>query len=109
MSKYIGITIGPIYDTVMMTSIPAGLWCASYMFSYISREICQKLIDEGVHCESFISPFFELENKKIKKSQNGIGGFPDRIFFKNEIISMGDVNKIIYEVKKDIKEMIPND
>ena len=32
-NKYIGITVGPIVETLLLTTKPAGLWGASYIFS----------------------------------------------------------------------------
>ena len=70
MTQYIGITIGPIVDTMMLTSTPAGLWAASYLFSELSKRICKRL-PEG----SILTPYYEDVTK-------GVGLFPDRIILK---------------------------
>lgn len=44
---YVGITIGPIIETLCMASRPASLWCASSMFSWLAEDICNKAIDIG--------------------------------------------------------------
>lgn len=85
--KYIGITIGPIYDTISLTSKPAGMWAASYLFSYISRKICEGLMKEmNINYDQFICPYFEIDErtKQIKKPVLGVGIFPDRIIFYSE-------------------------
>ncbi|WOC31813.1 MULTISPECIES: Cas10/Cmr2 second palm domain-containing protein [Caproicibacterium] len=76
---YIAITIGPIYDTITLTSSPAGLWAASYMFSYISKRLCEIIVANGIteKPENIISPYFD--NKKA--ASDGIGRYHDRIVF----------------------------
>ena len=78
---YTAITIGPIYDTISLTSSPAGLWASSYMFSYISRRLCKLICDENLvnSCEDIITPFFSTEEEG---TNDGIGRYPDRIIFK---------------------------
>ena len=41
--KYIGITIGPILQTLEEAGTPAALWFASSYFSDLTRRICQAL------------------------------------------------------------------
>lgn len=43
MSRYVGITIGPILDTICETTKPAGLWFASSLFSDITRRLCAEI------------------------------------------------------------------
>lgn len=59
---YFGITIGPIIETLELTSSPAGLWCASYMFSDITYQICCALRKEFANDKLKIySPYFPAE------------------------------------------------
>lgn len=45
MSKsYIGITIGPIFETMNLVSSPAALWTSSYMFSSVTKKLCEVLV-----------------------------------------------------------------
>ena len=47
MSKeYIGITIGPIFDTILDASSPAAMWFTSFLFSDLTRRICDKISKE---------------------------------------------------------------
>ena len=88
-NKYAAITIGPIYDTISLTSSPAGLWAASYLFSHISRRLCELIVEKGLADgggaeekeRNIISPFFSAGEELLKK-KNGIGLFHDRIVFK---------------------------
>ena len=90
---YTAITIGPIYDTISLTSSPAGLWAASYIFSHISRRLCELIVSEklAVTEEDILSPYFSGENQTI----DGIGRYPDRIVFKP-----ADEQKVLERVQK---------
>lgn len=84
--RYIGITIGPIYDTLMLTSTPAGLWGASYLFSTIARELCIKL---GRIME-LITPYFDA-NDSLFHDRTGIGLFPDHLIFLQGEAQLADI------------------
>lgn len=79
--RYIGMTIGPIFDTVNLASSPAALWAGSYFFSLLSRNICLLLTERyGVSEEQIISPYYEKDAALLNKN-DGIGLFHDRIVF----------------------------
>ncbi len=82
---YIGITIGPIYDTISLSSSPAALWAASYLFSYISKRLCELIADEDEPLveneKDILSPFFSKDNQ-LQIDQKGIGLYHDRIVFR---------------------------
>lgn len=111
-TKYLGITLGPIYDTMLLTSTPAGLWASSYLFSYIAKRICEMLIESGIKLEEFLVPYFELTaEKKISLPSfelvdgnaalnTGVGFFHDRIMF-----SGGDIQKTQEVIGKVISEL----
>lgn len=111
-TKYFGITLGPIYDTMLLTSTPAGLWASSYLFSYIAKRICEMLVATGIKMEDFLVPYFELktdnnlslpyfENVDCNAAFNtGIGFFHDRIIF-----SGGDIQKTQEIIDKIISEL----
>lgn len=111
-ANYIGITIGPIYSTMELTSSPAGLWGASYLFSTISRELCVALVEEGIPAEKFLAPFFLLKDGKLvlsedasniceKMRKKGVGLFHDRIIF-----STDGIEKPLDKVKAARKRVI---
>lgn len=84
---YAAITIGPIYDTISLTSSPAGLWAASYLFSHISRWLCEMIVTEGLanSAEDIFSPFYPTDDEQKKGAIikiDGIGRYHDRIIFK---------------------------
>lgn len=108
MSKYIGITIGPIFDTMNLSSKPAGLWCASYLFSYMSKQLCEAI--QRVYGEnmSIIVPIQKCD----EMYDAGIGMYHDRIIIKvleeqpaSDII-LDLEEKVIDPVKRQLVENI---
>lgn len=83
--KYIGITIGPIYKTMKQAKKTRELWAASYMFSYILRQIANKFDRE------FILP-------KKDDSIKDIGVFNDRCIFAAQEGDLERLPKAIDEV-----------
>ena len=77
--QYYGVTIGPVFDTISAAKSPAGLWCASYLFSWISREFCKKLLESGVKETDIFSPFIA---KDAPARKDGVGCYPDRMYFR---------------------------
>jgi len=96
--KYTGITIGPIYKTLISQEKTRSIWAASYMFSYIMRKIASRIDSE------FILPYIgEYET-------NEIGIFNDRMIFEGEFDSniidevlreFSNENKIDYDFLKE--------
>lgn len=93
--KYIGITIGPIFDMMNLVSTPAALWATSYMFSMVSKETCTALKEKGY---KIISPFFDSADNELFNKNDGIGLFHDRIIIEAEEKDLDVINKI----KKDV-------
>lgn len=88
MAKYIGITLGPIGDTIDLSSTPAGLWGASYLFSYIAHEIRNNLQGMGVKGLIFDDEIYDsasdsrLTGKSVGELfEKGIGLYHDRIIY----------------------------
>jgi CRISPR-associated protein Cmr2 len=102
---YAAITIGPILDTLMLTSTPAGLWAASYMFSYISRRLCERIVEEGLVAgeDSIISPYFRREDVIL----DGVGRYHDRIIFEplDPLTVMDELNKQFQHIASEIAEV----
>ena len=93
--KITAITLGPIVDTFTLVEKPAGLWAASYTFSWLCREIIKNLCSEGVPVSEIVSPSVTCEKEKISfigdkatelnsLFEEGVGLFHDRI------VIMGD-------------------
>lgn len=83
MKKYIGITIGPIFRTMNLTSSPVSLWASSYIFSLLSRTICENLVKDGVDKNNIVTPYYD-EDEPLLAENNGMGLFPDHIIFNAE-------------------------
>lgn len=75
---YGGITVGPIVETMGMTSTPAGLWFASYFFSMVVRDICKELVRQGKEILTLPENYSFEEHEE----DNGIGSYHDRVYFK---------------------------
>lgn len=115
MSKYFGITVGPINQTVSMTTSPAGLWFASTLFSDITRLLCSTIMDEFPETVELLSPYFDKENHEASFLTDGVGKYHDRIIgvihdaeATEEVVSKG-LNNIILKVKKDILHDFPEE
>lgn len=126
MSKYGGITIGPIVETLGMASRPAELWGASYMFSYLAKRLCLRLLEAGAKSDDFLVPVVETNNSGElqiiyhdgNKKQNatlimeeGVGLLHDRIIWeinnnKTEEENLQEIACIIAIAKKDLVEAI---
>ena len=97
MCIYYGITVGPIVKTLGMTNKPAGLWAASYMFSYITKYLLTELKERGVE---ILLPYFG----KVYDS-NEIGSYPDHIIFKGDLEDEV-INTIIKQAKQSLADLI---
>ena len=91
MMYYIGITIGPIFDTISNAAIPAALWFASYLFSDLSRRICAGVSE--ISGAEIISPFYDA----TQQNNDGVGKYHDRIVFKTA--SFDDKSALDRELK----------
>lgn len=100
MKQYIGITIGPIFDTISDASTPAALWFASTLFSDITRRICIKL-KSTFDPFTLYSPYFNKEDEK--GLMDGVGKYHDRVIF-----SVDDmvIDKTCQEQGKTLNELL---
>ena len=98
MRKYIGITVGPIFDTISDATTPSALWFASRMFSDITRRICKAILDgyKDVNVKLY-SPYYSDEITM----DDGVGKFHDRVIFSIESNNVGDLDGIISNVKRE--------
>lgn len=102
MKHYVGITTGPIVETLSMTSTPAGLWYASYMFSNLTKNLCS-LLDKNENL-MILSPAFQADEEI-----DGIGSYYDRIIFWIEEESIKTVHLCIQQSIAKVKEQISQD
>lgn len=102
--KYIGITIGPIFNTINLTSSPAALWAASYLFSLVSKTICEKLVENGVAESDIVTPYYKKDDEIFNRN-DGIGLFHDRIIFKSDRFELSEFNKVKNEAVSTVSEI----
>lgn len=104
MAKYVGITIGPIHDTMMLSSKPAALWGASFLFSYLGKELCIRMQKMYADQCDIIVPFadFSSNDKEnyLSKMKDGVGLIHDRIIA--VVHFEGTESAIIDNVRKNI-------
>lgn len=100
---YIGITIGPIIETLSCASRPAALWCASSMFSCLAEDLCSGLIKKG---GKIISPYYpeERDAKDYSVVSEKNGKYHDRIFCIIKAESSDDAKSLAQEVVCQSKE-----
>jgi len=91
--KYIALTLGPIYRTLMLAKSSKELWAASYLFSYLGKELIK-----GFKERNFVLPYID---EKLYKPAYGAGLFPDRYIFEAQ---EGDFDNLI----KKVDEVIVN-
>ena len=110
MSKYLGITIGPIIDTLDKANTPASLWFASAIFSHISFKLCEKIKEKfQLTGKEILSPFFANIDEGCNFIDDGVGKYHDRVIvelpgsMEKEFIA-NKTNALINEVKDEIAE-----
>ena len=94
MADYTAVTLGPIYETFRLTSTPGGTWCASYLFSWLAREIITNLVKDDIPKEYFIAPVFEVKEDGTvyvpegeDVTAKGVGLFFDHIIVEGDVIA----------------------
>ena len=106
--KYAGITIGPIVKTLMLTTTPAGLWGASYIFSYFTKKLVETLSTEFVSDEHFLVPAQNDEVRAIVEKCPWAGLYHDRIIFEVSDKNENKIRACIERAKKDLSELHKN-
>ena len=107
--SYIAVTVGPIFDTMSLVSTPAALWASSYMFSSVTKEICEALISSGVKEEEIITPYYSHTNTALLDKKDGVGLFHDRIIFVANDFDIKHFNQIKEKTLKKISELFEID
>ena len=115
MSKYIGLTIGPISKTIYKARSTGELWGSSYLFSYVMKKIISKLIGYGqtveiISPDKFIVPHVLNKNNEaidINLFKNAKAGlFHDRLIFQSAKGDFEKLEKVVDEVKSELAENI---
>ena len=108
--RYVGITIGPIYETLLEASSPAAMWFASSMFSDMTRQLCteidKQILNDEFYKGKMYSPYYDRnEAKKI----GAVGKYHDRIIFYTtmpEELLLKKMEEITNQVKHDIGQIV---
>lgn len=100
--NYIGITVGPIIETMMRTSSPAGLWLSSYLFSIIIRDLCIELQEKEYD-------IFSLPKRYVVKEHlgehEGVGRYNDRMYGCKDIEPIEIEQDIIHASNTVLKKL----
>ncbi|MCY1634986.1 type III-B CRISPR-associated protein Cas10/Cmr2 [Marinifilum sp. D737] len=105
--KYTAITIGPTLKTLQLARKTRELWGASYLLSYICKELIQQIRIKDNKC-SFIVPYVPKDEiTDFYKPQIGAGLFPDRIIFEDNLPE-GSLEEIKTELLTTLAERITN-
>lgn len=99
--KYIAVTLGPIFKTIGLAESTGALWAASYMFSYLSKSICEYLLEHSefnISEEDIIVPYYHKNAAGTGDDaaaadvivSDGVGRFPDHIIFRAKNFDVTD-------------------
>jgi len=114
MTKYIGLTIGPIYKTLTSVKKTREFWGASYIFSYLMKEIIKSLKNQnGIEFilpaidENLFKDVNDIEDKD-KDKYLGVGSFHDRFILKSEESSFEKVKNSVNDEIVDFSCKVAN-
>lgn len=93
---YYGITIGPIVETLMHARKLKELWFASYIFSYVMKQIAKELRDKKA---TIFLPY--IDKDMLDEKDKGIGLFPDRLIFQSDL-GIEEIEEIVNEAKEEL-------
>lgn len=71
---YIGLTIGPIFPTLEKIKSTRALFCGSYIFSWLMRELIQEITANGIKPEQVLTP-----STKVPHGKPEAGYYADRL------------------------------
>jgi len=100
--QYTAITIGPIFRTMQIAESSKAIWSASYLFSYIMKQI-YTYVEKEVGEKNIILPYAD---KSLMKRNLKAGLFPDRIIF---IGKLTDFETKKSEIINNLAALIAND
>jgi len=98
MTKYTMLSIGPLYDTMILADNTRALWAASAMFSFLMRDVILTLKAEN--SDAFVVPNMSDEFSDYLKDGQRVGLFHDRLILK------GDKQVVICQAFEDAVEKL---
>lgn len=112
MTKYIGLTIGPIYKTMMKAKKTRELWGASYLFSYLMKNIIKKVNGNKDEFDvSFVVPNVSAIQEFMNPSdlqKSGVGLFHDRFICKVNKSFLAELSDIIESILSETADKMAN-
>jgi CRISPR-associated protein Cmr2 len=102
-NTYLAITIGPIYETMMLCRKTREFWAASLLISLLSKELCEALKKNKIKEEDFVVPHQEI----FKHDMKDIGLYLDRIICKVDGFDIKEIEtKIIIPAFENLAKFI---
>lgn len=99
---YLALTIGPLYKTLSSAKSTKGIWGASYLFSYLMKQIIEKFVEKANEPPAFLMPYIEYEaSGRIKWDQSTaprVGLIPDRFIAESKDGDFDNLQSAIDEV-----------
>lgn len=106
MTRYLALTIGPVFATLQSARSTKALWSASYLFSWIMRETLRELRKiEGL-------TLLNLPNRDdfFDGKERGVGLFPDRFTAKvTSNFRLEDLKTIVGKVVSHLSQRMEED
>ena len=99
--KYTAITLGPIYKTFNYAKKTRELWAASYLFSYLMKNIIKAL----KNLDNNINITIPSVDQDLLNNKNEAGLFPDKLVFQT-VKSLDKINGTINEVVEKLSKEI---
>ncbi len=107
--KLLGMTVGPIHDTLALATTPAMLWYSSAVFSRLTFLLCQELWCSIPQIQ-LLSPAIPPEVLETEGyAPDGIGKYHDRILCKIPDHAVSLLDGIVVRAKSRLAEMISQD
>lgn len=109
--KYTALTIGPIYKTLTKSQKTRELWGASYLFSYLMKQIIKQIKQKEIKIILPCTESVEINGDKIDilEGKYEAGLFPDRLIFESTTnLDLKEVERIINLIIENISSEIFN-
>jgi CRISPR-associated protein Cmr2 len=100
-THYVGLSIGPIYDTITQARKTRELWLASYLFSHLMQELLGELSKAGF---DILSP----QEATVSGDRFGAGLYPDRLYATGNEEGLGQLEAAIGKAIGNAQEKLFN-